>query len=339
MKRFLLLAALCCVTILTTARAQQTSGNLTGHVDDSNGHAVPNANIVVRSGGNFVANAMTDERGDFAFSGVDGSFDVTISHQGLETLTAAQQAFASGKPTRFKLIGELSTLQEPQVGKVGGGWAPLSSPVASAANRKPWVYGLLVQGGVGLQDRTDFNFLMIGGHAGKVLTPELGSGLFKGNVEYAIEVFPFWQSITPKFQRISCPAGVVNPGQCTAPYTVGGRFTGASVTPIILRWNYTHGRRLMPWIQAAGGVVWTDHKYPAVGGLNYLDPTQTGPAADTSVWNFTPQGGIGVHYFVAPRRSIDVSANGVHISSASIGDKNPGVNSSVQFSVGYSWWK
>jgi hypothetical protein len=49
--------------------------------------------------------------------------------------------------------------------------------------------------------------------------------------------------------------------------------------------------------------------------------------------------GVGFHYFLRPRRSIDFSANAVHISSASLGDKNPGVNASVQFSVGYTWWK
>ena len=38
-------------------------------------------------------------------------------------------------------------------------------------------------------------------------------------------------------------------------------------------------------------------------------------------------------------RSIDFSANAVHVSSASLGDKNPGVNASVQFTIGYSWWK
>jgi lipid A 3-O-deacylase len=32
------------------------------------------------------------------------------------------------------------------------------------------------------------------------------------------------------------------------------------------------------------------------------------------------------------------SANAVHISSASLGDKNPGVNASVQFQIGYTWW-
>ena len=212
------------------------------------------------------------------------------------------------------------------------------------ASKSRWEYGALIQGGNGLQDRTDFRFLMAGVHLGKILTSDFGTGLLNGNLEYAVEVLPFWQSYTPKFERINCVEVPVpandNPGtQCTAPYTVGGTYTGSSITPIMLRYNFTHGKRFMPWIQAAGGVVWTNHKYPAVGNLDPTDPTQTGPAADTSVWNFTPQGGIGAHYFVKPKRSVDVSINGVHVSSASLGDKNPGVNASVQVSVGYSWWK
>jgi hypothetical protein len=95
----------------------------------------------------------------------------------------------------------------------------------------------------------------------------------------------------------------------------------------------------MPWIQGAGGLIWTNHKYPAFGNTDPTNPAETGPSANTSVWNFTPQFGVGTHYFIKPRRSIDVSANAVHISSASLGDKNPGVNASVQFSIGYSWWK
>ncbi len=213
---------------------------------------------------------------------------------------------------------------------------PADSPVATFANTAPWEYGALVQGGVGLEQRTNFSFFLVGAHLGKVLTPQIGTGLFRGNFEYAVEVFPLWQSYTPKFQRISCTGIAVG---CSAPYTVGGTYTGVSITPIILRWNLTHGKRFMPWVEAAGGVVWTDHKYPAVGDLDPTDPTQTGPAADTSVWNFTPQGGVGVHYFLKPRRSVDFSINGVHISSSSLGDKNPGVNVSLQMSVGYTWWK
>jgi hypothetical protein len=235
-----------------------------------------------------------------------------------------------------------------------------ASPVAEAAANANWNFGALVQSGFGVtEDRGSFKFLLIGGHAGRILTPTLGSGLLKGNFEYGVEVFPLWQSYTPKFQRAKCtqvalptnPPGGVSVS-CTAEYTVGGTFTGVSITPAIFRWNFTHGERWMPWIQGAGGLIWTNHKYPAFGaplpapgpiaigpplGQYYLD--NDGPSANTSVWNFTPQFGVGTHYFVHPRRSIDVSANAVHISSASLGDKNPGVNASVQFSVGYSWWK
>jgi hypothetical protein len=221
------------------------------------------------------------------------------------------------------------------------------SPVAAHANSMSWEYGALIQGGVGLEQRTDFSFFLVGGHLGKVLTPQLGTGALRGNLEYSIEVFPLWQSYTPKFQRISCtgaiPVTTGNPvgpdGPCSAPYTVGGTFTGVSITPIQVRYNFTHGKRFMPFAQVAGGVVWTNHKYPAVGDLDPTDPTQTGPAADTSVWNFTPQGGIGAHYFLKPNRSVDFTASGVHISSSSLGDKNPGVNVSLQLSVGYTWWK
>jgi lipid A 3-O-deacylase len=221
------------------------------------------------------------------------------------------------------------------------------APIAAVSNSRPWEYGALIQGGVGLEERTDFGFFMVGGHLGKVLTPQLGKGHLQGNIEYSVEVFPLWQSYTPTFERISCtgvvPVSTVRPAlseqECSAPYTVGGTYTGVSVTPIQVRWNFTHGKRFMPWIEAAGGVVWTNHKYPAVGNLDPNDPTQTGPASDTSVWNFTPQGGIGAHYFLKPRRSMDFSINAVHISSASLGDKNPGVNVSLQMSVGYTWWK
>ena len=214
------------------------------------------------------------------------------------------------------------------------------SPVSDAAHRD-WSISPFVQGGVGLQDRTNFTFFAVGLHAAHTMTDELGSGLFKGTAEYGVEVIPFWQSYTPRFQRVSCvpsspPTGAVT---CSAPYTVGGTFTGASITPIILRYNFTHGRRLMPWVQGAGGVLFTTEKYPAIGNLDSTDPTQTGPNADTSKINFTPQGGVGVRYFVRNKRSLDLGLNAVHISSASLGDKNPGVNASLQFTLGYSWWK
>lgn len=217
--------------------------------------------------------------------------------------------------------------------------ATATDAVAALSTARPWSYGAIFQGGKGVtDDRDGFTFFLAGGHVGKVLTPQLGSGALKGNFEYAAEIFPYWQSNTPQFQRRTCyPTATPNLISCTSPYTVGGTFHGVSVTPIILRWNFTHFHRVMPWAQAAGGLLWTNHKYPAYGE-GPLSLTNDGVNADASVWNFTPQGGIGVHYFVRLRQSLDLSANGVHISSASLGDRNPGVNASVQFSIGYSWW-
>lgn len=222
-----------------------------------------------------------------------------------------------------------------------GMWAQATvamSPVQEAA-RANWEYGALVQGGLGVTDnRGDFKFLSAGGHVGRVLTPVIGEGMLRGTFEYGVEVFPFWQSYTPTFERRSCVPATADTISCSAPYKVGGTFTGASITPILLRWNFTKGTKLMPWVQGAGGVLWTNHKYPAYG-QGPLNLGNDGPGANTSVWNFTPQFGVGAHYFVKPRRSIDFGANAVHISSASLGDRNPGVNVSLQFNVGYTWWK
>jgi lipid A 3-O-deacylase len=227
----------------------------------------------------------------------------------------------------------------------------VTNPVSEQV--KPLDIGVLVQGGFGVtENRGSFRFIWAGVHAGKVLTPMEGHGLWRGNFEYAVEVFPFWQSYTPTMVRQNCVL-VPNPvfpaaqdASCSAQFTVGGTYTGVSITPIILRWNFAGTRRWAPWMQGAGGLIWTNHKYPAFGGPpvsagGVTDSSIGNNAAndDTSVWNFTPQFGVGAHYFLNAKRSIDFGANAIHISSASLGDKNPGVNASVQFTVGYSWWK
>jgi lipid A 3-O-deacylase len=218
--------------------------------------------------------------------------------------------------------------------------AAADSPT-SVLDTQPWEYGVLTQDGFGLtEDRNSFKFVMAGIHAGKILTAPIGPGALRGNFEYAIEAFPFWQSYTPTFYRANCVAipGSSSAVTCSPAFLVGGTFSGASITPIILRWNLNGTRRVSFWAQGAGGVLWTNHKYPAFGGAPY-NLQNDGPNADASVWNFTPQGGIGLHYFLKPHRSLDLGANAVHISSASLGDRNPGVNASVQFTLGYTWWK
>ena len=209
-------------------------------------------------------------------------------------------------------------------------------------NNRPWEYGAITQGGTGLtEDRNSFKFIMAGAHLSKVLTGPIGPGLLRGTFEYGVEAFPFWQSYTPTFYRANCvavPGTTDGSVSCSPAFRVGGTFSGVSVTPIILRWNIRRTRQFAFWGQGAGGVLWTNHKYPAFGGTPY-NLQNDGPSADASVWNFTPQAGVGVHWFLRPHRSLDFGANAVHVSSASLGDRNPGVNASVQFTLGYTWWK
>ncbi len=201
----------------------------------------------------------------------------------------------------------------------------------------PWEVGPFFNGGFGTSDRSDYSFLSAGVRLGRVLGSPFGPGLLHGQFEFAGDLMPWWQGRTPKFERANC-VEVNSHLSCTTLYPTGGNYNGVSITPVIFRWNllgssHTEHRRVLPFLQGAGGLIWTNHKFPPVGP--YQEPNKQG----ASVWNFTPQFGVGFHYFLKPKQSITVQANAVHISSASLGDTNPGVNASVQFTVGYTWWK
>jgi lipid A 3-O-deacylase len=215
-------------------------------------------------------------------------------------------------------------------GAAAGGANGGDSPVAHARNLRNWEYGPFVNSGSGLGDRSDFQFFSAGFQGGKVLTPLLHAGILSGQFELGANIMPLWQAYTPAphEQTFYYPGGYF-----VAPEG-GGTYTGVSVTPVIFRWNFmTRSNRFQPWLQGAGGVIYTTHKFPPDALVPHGTP------GGTSVWNFSPQGGGGFHYFIRPRRSIDVGVNGVHISSASLGDHNPGVNASIQVQVGYTFWK
>jgi len=207
---------------------------------------------------------------------------------------------------------------------------PAESPVVEVRNTKAWHYGPFADWGTGVGDRSDFKFFWAGAEIGKPISRVLKAGFLSGQFELAGSIIPFWQSYTPAPHNQTFGYNGVTYTQAIG----GGTFTGASLTPVILRWNFaTHSHRIQPWFQGAGGLIYTTHKFPP----DVLVPHGT-PGA-TSVWNFSPQGGIGMHYFTRPKRSIDIGVNAVHISSASLGDHNPGVNASIQIQAGYSWWK
>jgi lipid A 3-O-deacylase len=205
----------------------------------------------------------------------------------------------------------------------------LSSAAASPSNRR-WEFGPFVQGGTGVGERSDYQFFALGFQAGLTLTPVIHAGPLTGRFEMDANIMPLWQAYTPAPHTEVVSTG----GEPFLAQVGGGTFTGVSITPVIFRWNLRpESRRFMWWIQAAGGSIYTTHKFPPTIEV------PKGTPGGTSVFNFSPQGGGGFHYFLRPRRSIDFGVNAVHISSASLGDKNPGVNASVQFQLGYTWWK
>jgi lipid A 3-O-deacylase len=208
------------------------------------------------------------------------------------------------------------------------------NPVAAVRKNQSWEFGPFANWGTGLGNRDDFKFFWAGVQGGKVLTDVVHAGIFSGQFQFGANIMPLWQAYTPP-PHIATFLYPCSTGTCyfVAP-DGGGTYYGVALTPVILRWNFlTHSRRVQPWFQGAGGLIYTTHKFPP----DQLVPH--GTPGGTSVFNFSPQGGAGVHYFVRPKRSIDVELNAVHISSASLGDRNPGVNASLQLQVGYTFWK
>jgi hypothetical protein len=216
-----------------------------------------------------------------------------------------------------------------------------AGPAASAAQTAPasgfeplaarrWELGPFVNVGFGVGDRTGYYFFAPGFQLGRNLTPIIHAGPLSGRFEFGGNIMPLWQAYTP-----SPYTQVITTGDVKVTQQVGGgTFTGVSVTPVVFRWNFaTASPRFTPFFQAAAGVVYTSHKFPPTVEV------PEGTPGGTSVFNFRSGGGMGLHYFTRPRRSIDFLLSAEHISSASLGDKNPGVNASLQLQLGYTWWK
>jgi hypothetical protein len=216
------------------------------------------------------------------------------------------------------------------------------NPVAQVREKKSWEHGPFIDGGFGVGERSQYKFFWAGYQLGKPLTPVFHAGVLSGQFELAGNIMPLWQAYTPAphTKDTTCTDANGNPYTCTLEVG-GGTFRGVSLTPVILRWNFlTSSRRIQPWFQAAGGLVYTTHKFPPnIQSTQTINGQTFQLDEGTCVWNFSPQGGFGVHFFTRAKRSIDLGVNGVHISSASLGDRNPGVNASVQIQLGYTFWK
>ena len=188
------------------------------------------------------------------------------------------------------------------------GAAPASQPArdflslpSQAIHYGSWEIGGFVGGGFGDGHDADTDFMFGGIRAGRVLTDDHGPGALRGNFEYLGEIRPVYEVLTP----------------------ANGNVYGFHFMPIILRWNFKGWKRMSPYGQLAGGILFSTSRLPP---------------GDTSSVNFTPQGAAGLNIFTKPGQALAIEFVEFHHSNANLGNKNPGYNAGFLFTIGYMWF-
>jgi|1185.fasta_scaffold530242_1 lipid A 3-O-deacylase len=178
----------------------------------------------------------------------------------------------------------------------------------SPLRKEVWEIGPWFGGGTGLGAASDFKFINAGVRIGRVMTGTIGTGTFRGTFEWASDIIPLYEVRQADF------------------YSSGPQhwIYAFSVNPVILKWNWVANRNITPYFAAEGGLLLS---------------TKDIPQPDTSSINFTPGGAFGIYVYRGDKHAVDLSVHITHISNASLGDHNPGINATMQFRVGYTWFK
>jgi lipid A 3-O-deacylase len=174
---------------------------------------------------------------------------------------------------------------------------PTDSPV-DVLRRPGWNKGLFIGGGTSVASSPSGQSFLVGFRLGRVLTHEHGSGFLLGTFEMAVDVIPLDEY-----------------------WIHGGQYAGG-INPFIAKWNFTSPSKVAPYFAAVGGILFSSSNLPP---------------GDTSQVNFTSGAEIGVQMFRKERNSWNLAVKAYHLSNASLGNHNPGINASLQFMLGYTW--
>ena len=175
---------------------------------------------------------------------------------------------------------------------------PTDTPV-DVLRHPGWNKGLFIGGGTTVDSSPSGQNLVLGFRLGRVLTDEHGSGILRGTFELGFDIVPLDEY-----------------------WIHGGQYAGG-VDPVMVKWNFTSGCNVAPYVAVVGGTLFSNHNLPP---------------GDTSQINFTSGAEIGAQIFRAKsRNSWDLSVKAYHLSNASIGNHNPGLNANLQFMLGYTW--
>jgi len=96
---------------------------------------------------------------------------------------------------------------------------------------------------------------------------------------------------------------------------------GIGFNALGLKWNFERRGRFSPYLELGGGVIFTNHAVPTY----------------TNDVNFTPSAAFGTH-ILGEKYNWSVEGRYLHISSAGLGNLNPGLNTfQVRLGVGRFW--
>jgi hypothetical protein len=155
----------------------------------------------------------------------------------------------------------------------------------------------------------------------------LGTGLF-GSSGRDVEDVDF-VGLTPSYRRaLSGPVAaetwlrgnvdLLVEAQLFVAYQPKGGFLGG--VDAALRYNFRACGRLVPFVEIGIGVALLELD---------LDSQQDG-------LSFTPQGGVGLAWPLAPGRTLELGWRLYHLSNAGIHDDNDGINASL-LTLGFTW--
>jgi hypothetical protein len=125
------------------------------------------------------------------------------------------------------------------------------------------------------------------------------------SLEYTLDIFPAAAVFEPNHVRS---------GKST--------FYGAGLSPLGFKLNFGQQSWVKPFIAASVGFLYFE---------------QDVPVPDSSRFNFTPEVGLGVQFFLAPKRALTLGYKLHHMSNASRSRNNPGMDSHVIY-AGFSFF-
>src|SRR6185437_4126398 len=131
-----------------------------------------------------------------------------------------------------------------------------AAPVALAQDlpsqsltRGTWELEPFAGGGTGVLHASSTQFIIAGARLGRILTSEHLHGWARGNFEFAGGFMPLYLVMQP-----------------------GGTAYGASLKPVIFKWNFTSNHKIAPYALIAGGLLFTSSNVPP-GNTSYVNFT------------------------------------------------------------------